>query len=345
VAANGGGNHPAVSICIPVYDTERYVAAALDSALNQTLKNIEIICVDDGSTDGSLAILKSYEAKYPQIISVLENGENRGLIYSRLKAILAAKGEYILWLDSDDRMFPETAKLTYAAATAHDVDVVVFSAIFSNGTNLGPWPPKPKKSRAVSACTTSPLAMLASGKIPAQVWNKLWKTELLVKMAQKVMPFAAANNITQNEDNFFCWMVLRDAKKCVNLDYDGLQYFCNTGLAAKKRHDKDYARRWVDCVTKYSKFVLENEDDPQIRNVYANWHLTGSGRLIDTFKSLPTEEGVRAFTAYVNVYPKELQGIVCSTMKRHGGSAYTKAFETGNSREASRSHRTSARGR
>ena len=99
----------AVSICIPVYNTERYLASSLDSALNQTLKNIEIICVDDGSTDSSLAILKSYEAKYPQIVVVLENGSNRGTYYSRLRAILAAKGEYILCLDSDDRLLLKTA--------------------------------------------------------------------------------------------------------------------------------------------------------------------------------------------------------------------------------------------
>ncbi|MDR0678737.1 MAG: glycosyltransferase, partial [Puniceicoccales bacterium] len=75
---------PPVSICIPVYNVEPWLPAALDSACNQTLKDIEIICVDDGSTDGSLAILKSYAQKYPRI-KVLENGQNRGLLFTRIR--------------------------------------------------------------------------------------------------------------------------------------------------------------------------------------------------------------------------------------------------------------------
>jgi glycosyltransferase involved in cell wall biosynthesis len=94
---------------MPVYDGEPYLAAALDSALTQTLQNIEVICVDDGSTDGSLAILRSYAAKYPRI-TVLENGINRGTHYSRMRAILAAKGDFILWLDSDDELYPDVAE-------------------------------------------------------------------------------------------------------------------------------------------------------------------------------------------------------------------------------------------
>ncbi|MDR0340506.1 MAG: glycosyltransferase, partial [Puniceicoccales bacterium] len=81
-----------VSICIPVYNVEPWLPAALDSACNQTLKDIEIICVDDGSTDGSLAILKSYAEK-DRRIKVLENGTNRGTLYARIRAALATDGD------------------------------------------------------------------------------------------------------------------------------------------------------------------------------------------------------------------------------------------------------------
>lgn len=92
---------PKVSIIIPCYNQGKYVAEAINSALRQTFKDIEIVCVNDGSTDNSVEIIKSFENKYKNFI-FLNNEENRGVIYSRNFAIKNCNGTYILPLDADD---------------------------------------------------------------------------------------------------------------------------------------------------------------------------------------------------------------------------------------------------
>lgn len=96
---------PKVSIIIPCYNQGKYVAEAINSALRQTFKDIEIVCVNDGSTDNSVEIIKSFENKYKNLI-FLNNEENRGVIYSRNFAIKNCNGTYILPLDADDIIEP-----------------------------------------------------------------------------------------------------------------------------------------------------------------------------------------------------------------------------------------------
>lgn len=92
---------PLVSICIPVYNAEKYVSETLESAVNQTYKNIEIIIVDDGSFDRSWEIIEGYRNRYPLIIKTFKQ-ENKGGCAARNKAFLESKGEFIQWLDADD---------------------------------------------------------------------------------------------------------------------------------------------------------------------------------------------------------------------------------------------------
>lgn len=96
---------PKVSIIIPCYNQGKYVAEAINSALRQTFKDIEIVCVNDGSTDNSVEIIKLFENKYKNFI-FLNNEENRGVIYSRNFAIKNCNGTYILPLDADDIIEP-----------------------------------------------------------------------------------------------------------------------------------------------------------------------------------------------------------------------------------------------
>ena len=91
---------PFISIIIPVYNVAPFIKSCLHSVLNQTYKNIEIICINDGSTDNSLNILKEYHQKDSRIIIV--DQENEGVSAARNKEILMAKGDYITFVDSGD---------------------------------------------------------------------------------------------------------------------------------------------------------------------------------------------------------------------------------------------------
>ena len=85
---------PKVNIIIPVYNQEKYIGKCLETVINQTEKDIEAIVVDDKSKDKSLEIIKKYEEQYPNIIKVLENPINKGVAYTRNKALEIADGEY-----------------------------------------------------------------------------------------------------------------------------------------------------------------------------------------------------------------------------------------------------------
>lgn len=91
---------PTISVIIPVYNVEKYLQECLDSVTNQTLKDIEIICINDGSTDGSLKILEDYASKDNRIIII--NQENFGPAIARNNGLNIAKGDFISFIDSDD---------------------------------------------------------------------------------------------------------------------------------------------------------------------------------------------------------------------------------------------------
>lgn len=90
-----------VSVIVPVYNVEAYLRECLESIINQTYEELEILCINDCSTDGSLAVLKEYEQKDSRIV-ILENEKNGGLAYTRNAGLVRATGEYVLFVDSDD---------------------------------------------------------------------------------------------------------------------------------------------------------------------------------------------------------------------------------------------------
>ena len=113
---------PKVSVIIPVYNTEEYLNECLDSVVKQTLSDIEIICIDDGSTDRSMEILKQYAEKDCRF-AVLSQ-QNSGSGAARNNGIRTARGEYVVFMDSDD-YYPErmTLEKLYNAATEHDSNI------------------------------------------------------------------------------------------------------------------------------------------------------------------------------------------------------------------------------
>ena len=117
---------PKISIIMPVYNCENYLSECLDTLINQTLKEIELICVDDESTDSSLKILKEYQKKDPRIKVIKKKHSNAG--ESRNIGMEKAKGEYFLFLDSDDFFDLDLCKKTYERAKANDLDILLFGA-------------------------------------------------------------------------------------------------------------------------------------------------------------------------------------------------------------------------
>lgn len=118
-------NKPKISIIIPVYNSEKFLEKCLHSAIQQTLEEIEIVVINDASIDNSLQIIKDFKTKDKRI-KLIDFKENKGNGYGRNEGIKKAKGEYILFLDSDDWLENNTAELTYKKAIETNYKVVVF---------------------------------------------------------------------------------------------------------------------------------------------------------------------------------------------------------------------------
>lgn len=120
-------NQPIVSVIIPVYNVEDYLCECVDSVINQTYKNLEIILVDDGSTDLSGKICDDYSKKDERVCTVHQ--ENGGLSAARNAGLDKARGEYIYFLDSDDYVADNTLETLITIAEKDNSDIVFFDAV------------------------------------------------------------------------------------------------------------------------------------------------------------------------------------------------------------------------
>ena len=115
-----------ISVITPAYNVEKFIKECLGSVLSQSLKEIEVICIDDGSNDATLSILKSYQERDSRII-LLEQ-ENSGPSVARNKGLSIARGEYISFVDSDDYLEDGAFETCYNMAREYDADMVHFNA-------------------------------------------------------------------------------------------------------------------------------------------------------------------------------------------------------------------------
>lgn len=113
-----------ISFIVPCYKVERYLPRCIDSLLAQTLDDIEIICINDGSPDNCLQILNDYHAQHPDKVIVIDK-PNEGVWKGRRDGIALARGKYIGFVDSDDYVLPDFAESLYRAAVANDADIAV----------------------------------------------------------------------------------------------------------------------------------------------------------------------------------------------------------------------------
>ena len=164
-----------VSIILPVYNTAKYLEDCMDSLINQSLKEIEIIAVNDGSTDNSLEILKSYQARYPEKVYVY-NTENHGVSSARNFGIEKACGEYIWFVDSDDYTEPDACQRLYDKVIRDNNDLVLFSRYDVDGTTGEKTANKTFHfNQNFKACNKA-YEMVKLSPFP---WNKFIKKELL----------------------------------------------------------------------------------------------------------------------------------------------------------------------
>lgn len=129
---------PKFSVIIPVYNVENYLSQCLDSVVNQTMLDVEIICVNDGTKDRSRTVLEKYQA-FDDRIQIIDK-ENGGISSARNAGLKAASGEYIVFLDSDDYIETNTCERLYYEVLEHYADIIVFGGqIFPTHLETNEW--------------------------------------------------------------------------------------------------------------------------------------------------------------------------------------------------------------
>lgn len=163
-----------VSVIVPVYNVKKYLPKCVDSIINQTYRNIELVLVDDGSTDGSGELCDSYASRDKRIV-VLHNA-NSGPSATRNSGIKAAAGDYILFVDSDDYISPDLISSVVKKATESNADIVMFNAesVDENGEHIEYF--NAFQNELNSDFLNMPQVLLS---LPT-LWNKLYKRELFV---------------------------------------------------------------------------------------------------------------------------------------------------------------------
>ncbi|MDR2664220.1 MAG: glycosyltransferase [Puniceicoccales bacterium] len=310
-----GAAPPKVSICVPVYNVESYLAAALDSALNQTLEDIEVVCVDDGSTDGSLAILKKYAAK-DQRIRILENGKNRGTLYARVRAVLATEGDYVLWLDADDELLPDIARLAYGRAEETGVDIVCFFSEVLRGDKVlfcsqlrEEFPGRRPGSEL--------LDRLTGQQIIWNLWSNLWGGNLIRSTCRQLLPLAESRRIITAEDLLIFWQTVRSAEGYAILPAVGYRYRLGRGLAARSTSDMNFRREYLADISAVIGEIFAGESTAAGCRRAERILRAGESNVFRHVAVLPEQEGRRAFRDYLAAFPPQMAQDVERAMEHY----------------------------
>ncbi len=204
-----------VSVVMPMYNADEYICPALDSIVNQTLKEIEIICIDDGSTDHTLDVVKKYQEEDDRIRIVTES--NAGQSVARNKGIIRARGQYVAFLDADDFYESTMLEKLYLEAVRCDLDITVCEYDVYNN----------KRSRFEESIDGEYSRLLVAGEVISKnkypdyifqcmtgyVWNKLFKNSFL---KEKQLTFAPELYVF--EDVLFVLMAISLAERIGKCD-------------------------------------------------------------------------------------------------------------------------------
>ena len=208
--------HPKVSVIIPIYNAAEFLNECLDSILEQTLRDIEVICVDDGSQDNSLEILENYTKKDKRLKVITQANQGAGM--ARNNGMEFAKGDYLCFLDSDDFFDENMLKSAYESAVSCNADICVYNAdLFNNTTKeFQPCTWSFRRQFFPDKQPFSPLDKDVKDNIFRMFngwpWDKLFRREFVEKKGLQFQSLRTTN------DMFFVFVGLAKAKRIVTVD-------------------------------------------------------------------------------------------------------------------------------
>lgn len=255
-----------VSIVIPVYNQEKYLDISIPSVINQTYKNIEIIIVNDGSTDESFNIIKKYEQIDKRIIII--NKKNGGLVDATISGSKIATGDYICYLDPDDYIGTDFIEF-FIERLDGDYDIITAGYYTDNNGVIMPNFLKETKKYGISEIEKlkelylwDRKTLVVSNRIYVARWNKMYKTSVVKNVIDK---FEQCRNISLGEDSVFTYLALSNVKVGVKAYHEANSYYYNIGNQSsmmKKGTVDEYLAKCSKTYQIFSKIVDEQSALP-----------------------------------------------------------------------------------
>lgn len=271
-------NNPKISVIVPVHNLENYIEKTVTQLINQTYKNLEIILVDDGSTDNSFEICKKLEQKDNRIVVL--HKENGGVSSARNLGIEKASGEYISFCDGDDGIEKDIYEFLYSNLVKDNADISICGStiIYQNGIvhNIA------TNNHIVWETPQEYIKALFKGTTTMDVYTKLYKANIC-----KSTMFST--DLRTNEDKFYCFSAALKARRISLNDISKYVYFRRTGSSTVTA----FSEKFFDGM-KSSDMMIEicKNSYPEILNdAYANKMST----VLRTYKLMLLRKGEKDF--------------------------------------------------
>lgn len=223
--------NPKISIIVPVYNVQDYIARALDSLINQSFKEIEIIIVDDRGQDRSIEICKEYAARDSRI-QIVQNSQNFAPFYSRITGVKWCKGEYVLFLDGDDFLDERACELCYNALFNQKneklaIDIVCFNMNFQYHPNEEYQIFGPIITNTLLNKEEFVLLLLERCHYYWNIVSKMYRRELFLHTFEKYFLHLKDKKLQMAEDCLHWCAILKESQKIKTLSESLYFYFCN----------------------------------------------------------------------------------------------------------------------
>lgn len=288
---------PLVSVIVPVYNVERYVAQCLESIINQKYKNLEILVVDDGSTDNSSAICLDYAQKDPRIKYIRK--ENGGLSSARNKGLEHAVGKYVVYVDSDDYILPDMISECVASAEENGLDLVKSNFCRCNGDGkLKETEPETGKTRfftpeqAMESFLNEPYSPRKAFKV--SVWDALYLRE---RFDGITFPEGKIY-----EDGYYTPLVIINCRKAAHIDKSFYVYRINDKSIMGESFNKKSLKSLDDWEFIYKNVVpVMPQYKMRIAGIWAK-------RLVGNFEKIISDDSLDpdgVYTSQITDYFKE----------------------------------------
>ena len=277
---------PSLSIVVPVYNTEKYLTRCLDSIMNQTLKDIEIIIVDDGSKEECAALCDEI-SKTDSRIKVVHK-ENGGLGFARNTGIEAANGEYIGFVDSDDYIEPVMCEALYNAAKKYNADLCISGICFVGGNMFSESGRDTRKSyfEEETVFEKEDMKKLLLGVIGAlphepddsrygvSVCKNIFKTSVI---RERKIEFLSERKIL-SEDTLFMVDFIKSSKSAVGIP--GSYYcYCRNEDSLSKSYNKERFEKSIVFLDELEKRIADTIEKEEYK-IYLDRLTQGFGRIL-----------------------------------------------------------------